>query len=714
MRCNPRVKTRAPLAAAAALVAAACTPDDTVPACGAGVLCAGFDAGRSDATMDRPASDLGLGRDGSAVRDAIPIRALASIAVEPATATLTVHDGTPATQTFTVVGTFNDGTHSTLSTGVWSLPNSLAATVDPNSGVVTAGGAAGAQLTLSVQVPGSGGAVMMATATVDVRVQRTVLGDHLVSDVVDDFTQPSVPDAARQPTLDYPLDGVVIPANLPPLDVQWEGGNAGDLYRVHLVKPHADVSGYVQHTGADFGFHWAVDATAWRALLESDPGEAMTVTVERWDAAMRQRILGAPVTVRVARAVLSGTIYYWDLSEGHLMRLDALTGARSLTVPNPPPKPPSTPPATNDGTRCIACHAVSRDGRYLSAELWGGGEQSVAIDLTSSSLAADPAPTVYGPRSDLRYLFSTFSPDSALLVINTGNSMALLDRATGAVVPDSGLPADHAAHPDWSPDGMSVAMVLNTNQGWAVDFTRGDVAVVPRTGTNSFGPPRIVHRGTTDPAPAPDALVADAHPTFSPDNRWIAFQHGTNSRGGNGAARYPGRLELTSVDAMPDAASTPLDHANGTGEPSAYWPNFSPFDAGGYYWLAFYSRRDYGNAQVGTRGTRRRQIWVTAVRHDPTSAGDPSEVAYWLPGQDAHVENMSAFWAPVACRMNGTVCGVSSECCSGLCQAGPGGGFVCMPPPPAMCHRDGATCSAAADCCNGLLCVGNVCARDPG
>ncbi len=711
----PRVKTPSRLAHSLAVSAAlaACSPEDNdQTSCGLGVVCpTGEDSGvMRDATAGDGSRTNDLGRDAGVVRDAIPIRELSRIAIDPPMATVTSRDGATATQAFTVVGTFDDGTSRPLANGTWSLPTTLAATVDSATGVVTATGRAGGLVELRVEVP-SALRALTATAMVDVRVARSVLVDRLVPDVVDNFTRPAVDDAARRVTLHYPLDRAVIPSNLPAPDVQWEGGSSGDVYRVRVQKPHADVSAYVAHTGSGFGFHWRVDAEVWRTLLETDPADPLSITVDRWDNAASERIAGAPVALNVARAVLSGTVYYWDLSAGRLMRLDAFTGARSLTIPNPP--------ATTGNNRCVACHTVSRDGRYLSAELWGGDEPSVTFDLTAANLSADPAPTVYGPTPELRYLFSTFSPDSAYLVVNRGNNMRLLDRATGAVVPDSGLPTDHAAHPEWSPDGMNVAMITNTDGGWAVDFTRGDVAVVPRLTATTFGPPRVIHRGTTEAMPGDDVIRADAHPSFSPDNRWIAFQHGTNSRGGNTTAEgvalhYPGRLELTSVDSAADAPSTVLANANGAGEANSYWPQFSPFDAGGYFWVAFYSRRDFGNAQVGTRGTRRRQIWVTAVANRPTAGADPSSVPYWLPGQDPAEENMSAYWAPVACRPNGTGCGVSSECCSGLCDRNAEGVFVCTPPPPAMCRREGTTCTTTADCCNGLTCFGNVCGRNPG
>ena len=60
----------------------------------------------------------------------------------------------------------------------------------------------------------------------------------------------------------------------------------------------------------------------------------------------------------------------------------------------------------------------------------------------------------------------------------------------------------------------------------------------------------------------------------------------------------------------------------------------------------FYSLRDYGNTLAGTKGTQRRQMWVTAIDKSKLGTGvDPSMIPYWLPDQDSKTENMSAFWA---------------------------------------------------------------------
>src|SRR6185369_9249298 len=73
------------------------------------------------------------------------------------------------------------------------------------------------------------------------------------------------------------------------------------------------------------------------------------------------------------------------------------------------------------------------------------------------------------------------------------------------------------------------------------------------------------------------------------------------------------------------------------GPVDAFWPVFSPFateeaDGTRLFWLAFYSRADYGNDREGTAGTGRRQLWVMAIDPDRVSSGeDPSWPPYWLP-----------------------------------------------------------------------------------
>jgi hypothetical protein len=129
------------------------------------------------------------------------------------------------------------------------------------------------------------------------------------------------------------------------------------------------------------------------------------------------------------------------------------------------------------------------------------------------------------------------------------------------------------------------------------------------------------------------------------------------------------------------------------------------------YWLLFYSRRDYGNALAGTRGTGRRQIWVAAISTEPSAAADASNVPYWLPGQDTAQENASAYWAPVPCRPTGATCTSDASCCGGRCDLA---AAVPVCAPPYECREAGETCESDADCCSTTLaCAGGVCVPAP-
>jgi hypothetical protein len=158
-----------------------------------------------------------------------------------------------------------------------------------------------------------------------------------------------------------------------------------------------------------------------------------------------------------------------------------------------------------------------------------------------------------------------------------------------------------------------------------------------------------------------------------------------------------------------------LANAN-AGQQLSFEPRFSPFDSGGYFWLAFLSRRDYGNAEAGTKGANREQIWVTAIKKNPMPNEDPSEVGYWLPGQSSQSRNISAAWAARACRQTSESCSVNSECCTNECRPPAAGGpTVCAPPPPpppTACRVDGQGCTATSDCCATLTCSNNVCAAE--
>ena len=566
-------------------------------------------------------------------RGSTPVGAtLMSIEVQPPDATVAIDNGSGnAPIGYSAIGHFSDGSSQPLGDAVFALD-------DAGQRI---GALAGAQFTANGGAAGTGQVVATAQGRtgmtgVTVTVHTLTLGPGVPPDAPGKLGGTPAP-GALSPQVVYPLDGAVMPASVASPDVQWEGtAQTGDLFHVKIVAGGATVESIVANA-AGFTWDWMPGPADWSLLSSSAGAQPVTVTVDHWDA--QSGLQGSnPVQLSLAAADVRGAIYYWDLSEGKMQRLDD-TG-RSLAIPNPPPNPSD---ATN---HCVACHTISRDGRYLAGELWGGGLSGAVFDLGDPNvIMGNPAPTL-APVNSYNSLFSTFNPDATRLVTNDGTALALIDPKTGMPVPTAGtpLPTAKAAHPSWSPDGTLIAFVNNIDGSWAVDYTTGDLQVIPVSAGDTFGAPTtIVASSTGDPA-----FKAPSWPDFTPDSQWIAYGAGVNSRGRNSVGTppmevvYPGALFLVGR-----AGGTPvrLDNAC-SGKLDCYLPSFSPYDSGGYFWLVFYSLRDYGNAQAGTKGTQRRQMWVTAIDKSKLGTGDASSVPYWLPMQDPKTENMSAFWAP--------------------------------------------------------------------
>lgn len=638
-----------------------------------------------------PVDAGGGGMDTGAPNDA-RVRTLTGMHVEPAAPVLTAIDGAMPTIDFTLVGEYDDGSTSEITAGIWSADARVIGSIDRTTGLFTALGVVGGTSNVSVTAGG-----MTAGTTVTVQIQRTVLDTGAPSDAATHFAPgvTMVDEPARAASMLYPLDRTVFPGNVYPADLQWSGGAAGDLYQVRLDAPGVQVRAYVTHSGAAFGFHWLPTPEAWRALAESAPESDVTIAVDRWESATDTVIRGHGPTVRFAAATIRGAIYYWDLGQGRIQRINGDGTGRVSFMPNPPARP-------GDGRQCVACHAISRDGRRMAAEIWDGGGTSAIFDLTGDTTLSPPPMIV--PPNVVSFLTASFSPDASRLVASFGNELFLVDGNSGARIASS-LPSAGAAHPAWSPDGTQIAFITSTNGGWAVDFTRGDLAIVDAMAGDAFGTPRTILAAGSPPV--------IARPSWSPDSAYIAFQHSQHSRAyedlGTGTHIFrPGSVEMVARDG---ATSYGLANLNGA-SPSSYYPTFSPFDEGGYFWLAFFSTRDYGNAQVGTAGAGRRQLWVAAIDSTPSAGIDPSSSPYWLPQQDVHDENMAAFWTEEACHMDGLGCAVSGECCSGFCRD-TGAGPVCVPPDIVTCSHEGEACTDSGDCCPGedTMCIGSRCTR---
>ncbi len=688
MRRIPRFALLALLATPASLAGCDCSAEPTTPCasdsdCELDEVCAD---GRC--VLDPNREDGSTGRDSGV--DAGPPRTVTGLRVEPPMADLLAVDGATPTQAFTVVALYSDGTEGPAPGPMWTSDNLSIGEIDLAGGLFTANGAIGGVATITATVPNPSGADATGTAMLRVRLERTVLAMGAPADAATRFMgATAVDDAARAADVVYPLDQVVMPQNVYPVDVQWMRGATDDLFRVSLDKPNMSLVAYVPFDGMN---HWLVDEAAWRSLAQTDPDDPASLTVDRLEAATGEVVRGAPRSMTFAHAALTGSVYYWDIERGRIVRIDDGTATRNEFMPNP-------------SQGCVGCHSVSPSGRYMAGRFGGGDNTGSVLDLTTD-LTGNPAPTLWDPATQ-NWWFSSWSPDeSRMVVARIGNNpvLAFLDPLTGANVPASGT-MPNGTYPAWSPDGTAIAYTGDGDR-WGDNLSRGNTYVLPVTGPDTVGTPTQIHAGTDVPGSA-----VDSYPTWSPDSALISIANGNGARSESASANlYVMQRDGASPTALAVASGTGLD----------YQPRFSPFQQGGYYWLSFLSRRVYGNPQIGnsTRApSRMQQIWVTAIRDDAAPGTDPSSVPYWLPGQNTQSANISAYWAPRACRPDGESCSVGSECCGGDCRPPAGGGEpVCSPPPPDRCRTAGETCSTDADCCEGmgLTCLGNVCVAGPG
>jgi len=665
-------------------------------ACGGGAPDTGFSgsfgAGLSDGATTDGATDDGheSETDGELV---------ISIELEPAYAVIEVHDGTvPDPLPFTAIGTTASGEVIPVS-GVWSFDRPDLADFTGSS--LAATGLAGGTGTVTFE-----SAVGEATTTATIKlfvIDDPIDVDPAIEDAFDDATTPD-------PALDllYPYDETVFPRGLAGPTMMWNGGGSEDVYRIRLYSSTFDYTGYaVVPPPSRFELPLA-PADVWRQLSDSVTGP-FAVEVQRYDG--QNAYLAKAQTWTMSTANLRGAIYYWEVENGAVVRLD----------------PGAAAPATFLQTEgaCVACHSVSRDGSTIVASLNGNGNGYASpwatYDATSGeSLYSTLSESTYGNPSG----FQAISPEGDYVLwrqwadaASTPSSMVLSESGSSIPLAYLETPGGTPTHPSWSADGRSVAFGVRT-EGNGLDFVQSNLWTASiELGTD---PPQFSNlRQIVANDPTRPTLT---YPTYSPDSQWIAFMRATKSRTRSYAAtaetpesRCEAELWLTNTDG---SVQLLLDAANRVPSAAAeqqhlsFEPTFSPVAAGGYFWLVFVSERTYGNRLTDTSlAGRRKQLWVTAIDAAPTAGEDPSHPAFWMPGQSLEQGNMRGNWALSPCKGLGAPCEAGYECCEGFCLYDPEvGDTVCGEPQ--SCGQLEDACETNADCCDPMaVCIGGYCSE---
>jgi hypothetical protein len=550
------------------------------------------------------------------------IAKLTAITIAPADTSVTLTGGSAAPVFFTVVGTFEDGSSEELDPLDFEWSVTRADDTDPGS------------IDLGVLEPNpNAGGVVTVTATDGCVTGSTTVTFFL--DVV--IGQPENPTewegqpttGAESPAIVYPSDETRFPRNLYRTIFQWRSLGMTE-FRLTYEGASSTVTVYTdgQHglcaEANPVAGCWEVNELTWSYIAGSNAGSTATWTVDGLDTTTDPPTIrrSAPITLGFSREDVEGAIFYWSTTSAGIRR-------GRISQPDPQDYIVGRPsPTTYDETtevKCVACHVVSRDGKYLAAPVDASTGKSLWI--TEVTEDAPPTPLVTQiPETD-GHGFATISPDNVHVVAAFAGDMWLLDRATGAEIADISLGTFEAGtHPDWSPAGDEV--VFATEAG---DSPAGaSLAKLAWNGT-AFGEPTLLL--------APEGDRTLLFPQFSPEGDWIAYATG---KGGHGDIQ----AQLFVIDA--DGTQAPVEMINANrvtsnavtdGQYQSSQPTWAP--AGDLHWIAFNTKREYG--VILPEGTQ--QIWVAAV--DPDKLGtdeDPSYPAFRVPFQGLDENNHRAYW----------------------------------------------------------------------
>lgn len=587
---------------------------------------------------------------------------------EPPTGNFIITNGETTPQAFLA---FQDGVDVTQCAS-WALDDTSIGSL--NGTIFTPNGTGQATLTVTLgettsTLPITVKAVLTANSGDLTAEQQTALDDGSTT-----------PD----PSLDvrYPENETVFPLDVMPPLLQWNGGKTGDLYRLRITSRHFEARDYFVAAPPS---RYEVPQAVWEGLGRSGQGaESDPVTIELTRHSAGTTYAAAKQTWHIAQGRLGGTVSY--------VELPGTCGSPNPRIVALPPHTGAIRVLSQEGGTCTSCHSVSRNGRSLISSLDGSTPFDLRLtDLTQQPPSLGPA----GLGGNGRGTFSAFSPsdDKALVSVDHANgnvSLSVIDLNNGQPLATNVL-GSKCAEPAWSPDGSRIAAICGLSGGtWAFDSATGalHVGVV---GDDGF----TVDEGA-------ELVAADAgqgrpsYPSFSPDSRLIAYARTTAGSRSTGI----GQLWLTAVDGSFNKRLT-----NASPGSNDFYPSFAPRRAGGYHWVAFTSKRHYGNTPI--QGT---QVWIAAIK-DPPSEGDPSRPAFYLRGQTACAKAYETQFAPNACLDDGASCDVGTDCCGGTClQPSPGSQGTCGVQPEEACVLEGNRCSTDSNCCGAAqVCVDRVC-----
>jgi hypothetical protein len=569
---------------------------------------------------------------------------LVSLAIAPADQILVIDQGAAATSTYVVTGTFADGHTADVTADVTlALADPSLGTFQPKNGAFTSTTLHGG----ITQVTATGNMQSAATKLTLVFAQRwnDPGSPTLPIDPTLPFGGPA--DPARAPALVYPNDGVVVPPNLGRLELHFRPGPGNTLFELWLSNAATDIKVYLRCTmPANGGCIYQPDAQLWSWLSQTNQGgDPVKWSIRGTDDTGTGVGTSSAMHLGFAYKDVNGGIYYWTTTTEAIMRYDFASTTQIVAT-----KYVGT---ELEGT-CIGCHALSRDGTKLVAEVNGQNDGRTALVDVASKTVMNTFGTP--PRS----MFESWNPTGTQYVSVYGDSGAttydlqIIDGNNATLVQTIavGGTAQHPSdHPDWSLDGMRIAYVSVGIAGTMQRMWNGSIYQVAQAG-GGWGTPQPLVQAASN-------LENNYYPAYAPDGRLLVFDRSTctsgSSTGGECNADTNATATLWAIDSQASGASAiALANANrpGIADGAATaltnsFPKWNPFvfdqsSTGGHVaWITFSSKRQYGLRAPPGGGTL---LWMAAIDLDAPAGADPSSVAFALPFQDLTTSNHIAQW----------------------------------------------------------------------
>lgn len=575
---------------------------------------------------DETPTNPGGGKDGATVAEAGAD--YTSIIISPQSPSLKVTFKGGQKLQFYAQGKRSDGTKVPLSDKVtWGLDNSVVGSIDSH-GELTASGAGGA--TKVNAILGN----LSASVTLTVTLADSITESGISAADLKQLQQTSTTDAVKAPSMIYPENDTMIPANLPPMELQWKRGDSQNkVFSIRFSGAYLDV------TVATKQLSWKADKAAWNAFIYGSKGAAIKVTL-RGAGATGPLYASASTSINVSTITAPGTIYYWatgpktSLKNG-IIKIEA--GSDKATD--------YYTQANNGSKRCSGCHAITRDGSKMvfteyPLQSWENWAKGVDVKTKKTFL----------PEDKLLGNFFAFSKTGDRLLYAEAGGMTIRRMSDNTVLTSfKSLAGMFASHPDWSPIDDKLTFALYPKKyDYAENFCQGSVVVADVPGAGEPWKHTVIVQSVSSDD-------NNFYPAFSPDSKYIVFNKAgryNNTKLGeydcDGFANPAATLHI-----VPATGGTPvaLKRANSTGKVTNTWAKWAPSSSSvGVWWLAFSSTRDYGAVLINStkqdiQGEKHPQIWITAIRLDLLAKGkDPSHPAFWLPGQRTDSGNHIPFW----------------------------------------------------------------------